>query len=91
MGLSPGTLFQLKSYDLLITDINMPRVSGIELMEKVRAAGMALPVIIATGVAPKEELTRYPWLQLVPTLLKPYTVAEFLEKVKEALARPPPY
>src|ERR1035441_6822218 len=33
------------SYDLLITDHNMPELSGLALVKKLRAARMALPVI----------------------------------------------
>jgi DNA-binding response OmpR family regulator len=73
------------SYDLMITDNNMPKVSGVELLKKLRAARMALPVIMATGALPKEEFTRYPWLQPDATLLKPYTVAEMLRTVKKVL------
>jgi DNA-binding response OmpR family regulator len=73
------------SYDLLITDNNLPKVSGVELLRKLRAARMALPVIMATGTVPKEEFTRHPWLQPAVTLLKPYTVAEFLGAVKKVL------
>lgn len=72
-------------YDLMITDNNMPKVSGVELLKKLRAARMALPVIMATGTLPKEEFTRYPWLQPAATLLKPYTIAELLGTVKEVL------
>ena len=50
------------SYDLLITDNRMPKVSGVDLLKKLRAARMVLPVIMATGTLPKEELARYPWL-----------------------------
>jgi len=76
---------QVKSFDLLITDNSMPKVTGIELIEKVRAAGMALPVIMATGVLPKDALARQPWLQPVATLIKPYTLVEFLGTVKTVL------
>lgn len=76
---------QLNSYDLLITDHNMPKVSGVELLKKVRSARMALPVIMATGVLPQEGFTRYPWLQPAATLLKPYTVDEMLGTVKKVL------
>ena len=72
-------------YDLLITDNNLPKVSGVELLMKVRAARMALPVIMATGTFPTQEFTRYPWLQPAVTLLKPYTVVEFLGAVKKVL------
>ena len=42
------------SYDLLITDNNMPKVSGVELLRKMRAARMAVPVIMATGTVPQK-------------------------------------
>ena len=63
----------------------MPRVSGVELLKKLRGARMALPAIMATGALPKEELTRYPWLQPAATLLKPYTVENLLGTVREVL------
>jgi DNA-binding response OmpR family regulator len=72
-------------YDLIITDNSMPRVSGVELLKKLRAARMALPVIMATGTLPTEEFTRYPWLQPAATLLKPYTLEELLGTVQEVL------
>ena len=73
------------SYDLLITDNNMPKLSGVELLKKLRAARMTLPVIMATGTLPKEEFTRFPWLQPAATLLKPYTVEALLRTVKKVL------
>ena len=41
-----------ESYALLITDHDMPGLSGLALIKKVRAARMALPVILATGTLP---------------------------------------
>ena len=76
---------QANKYDLLITDNRMPNVSGFKLIEKVRAAGMALPVIMATGIDPEEELTQQPWLRPAAVLLKPYSRAEFLGTVKSVL------
>jgi DNA-binding response OmpR family regulator len=73
------------SYDLLITDNNMPKVSGVELLKKLRAARMILPVIMATGTVPEEEFTSCPWLQPAATLLKPYSSAKMLETVKIVL------
>ena len=73
-------------YDLLITDHNMPRVTGVELIKKVRGARMELPVIMATGTLPEEEFARNPWLRPHATLLKPYTIGEMLRAVKEVLS-----
>ena len=72
-------------YDLLITDNEMPNVSGVELLKKLRAARMTLPVIMATGNVPALEFTRYPWIQPAAMLLKPYAIAELLGTVKTVL------
>ena len=73
------------SYDLLVTDNVMPKVTGVELLKKLRAARLALPVIMATGALPTQEFARYPWLEPAATLLKPYTAAELLRTVKKVL------
>ena len=87
-GAAAWEALQTSRYDLLITDNSMPKVSGIELLKKLRSARMALPVIMATGTLPAEEFTRSPWLQPVATLLKPFTFAELLGTVREFLAQP---
>jgi two-component system chemotaxis response regulator CheY len=76
---------QLKRYDLLITDHDMPHVTGFELLKKVRAARMPVPVIMATESLPKEEYRMFPLLQPAITLLHPYTTEEFLETVEGVL------
>ena len=76
---------QANRYDLLVTDNDMPKVSGVELIKKLHADRIALPVIMATGRIPTEEFTLYPWLKPAATLLKPYTVDELLITVKVVL------
>ena len=76
---------QSKAYDLLITDNNMPQMTGIELVNKLRSEEMKLPIILMSGTMPSEELKRHPWLQIQGTLLKPYTLAELFVTVKEVL------
>jgi CheY-like chemotaxis protein len=77
------------NYDLLITDNQMPKVSGLELIERLRAARMSLPVIMATGTLPKDEFTRAVWGKSTTLLLKPYTSAELLGTVAAALRLTP--
>lgn len=74
-----------RDYDLLVTDNEMPKVTGLELLKKVHAVGLALPVILATSTLPKDEFAHAPWLQPAAVLLKPYSVMEFLDTVKEVL------
>jgi CheY-like chemotaxis protein len=74
-----------ENYNLLITDNKMPRVTGMELIKKLRSEDMTLPVILASGTVPMEELKQYPWLQLAAMLPKPFTPAELLDTVKKVL------
>jgi DNA-binding response OmpR family regulator len=84
-GVEAWHALKSKPYDLLITDNNMPIVTGLELIKKLRAEDMTLPVILMSGTLPTEELEKHPWLQIQATLLKPYTLAELFRTVKEVL------
>ena len=84
-GAAAWRVLQANVYDLLITDNNMPKVSGVELVKKVRSAHMALPIIMASGNLPTGDLERNPWLEHVATLAKPFTGDELLGTVKKVL------
>ena len=57
----------------------------MELIKKLRSEDMLLPVILASGTVPDEELKRHPWLLLDATLTKPFTIEQLLEVVKQVL------
>ena len=84
-GAAAWKALQANVYDLLITDNNMPKVSGVELDKKVRSARMALPVILVSGNLPTGELDRNPWLRPVATLAKPFAGEELLGTVERVL------
>jgi DNA-binding response OmpR family regulator len=79
-------ILQYNQYDLLVTDYHMPKMSGVELLKKVRAAHVVLPVIMVSGTMPIEKLKQHPWLQIDATLAKPYTPDELLARVREVLS-----
>jgi DNA-binding response OmpR family regulator len=74
-----------RSYDLLITDHNMPKVTGIELVRALRSARMTLPVVLMSGTLPEEALVQNSSLQLAGTLLKPFTMEELAGTVRKVL------
>lgn len=68
-------------YHLLITDHSMPQLSGVELVKRLRAARMALPVILASAGTP----TNIEELQLAAMLTKPFSPDKLVQTVQEIL------
>jgi DNA-binding response OmpR family regulator len=78
-------VLQTSGYDLMVTDNEMPKVTGIDLLKKLHAARLAVPVIMATGTLPVDEFARHPWLQPAAMLIKPYTLDELVGTVRQVL------
>lgn len=87
-GADAWDMLQLNQYDLIVTDNNMPKVSGMELLLKLHESRLKLPVILVTGTLPQAKLERHPWLEIKAVkaiLLKPHTFDELLKTVKSVL------
>jgi DNA-binding response OmpR family regulator len=84
-GAAGWEALQANNYNLLITEHSLPKLTGVELVRKLRAAHLALPVVMAAGRLPTYELARNPSLQLAATLLKPFAVDALLDTVKNVL------
>jgi CheY-like chemotaxis protein len=84
-GATAWDKLQRINYDLLVTDHEMPKLTGVELLRNLHAASMLLPKIMVTGAYPTGEFMRCPWLLPTATLLKPYTFSQLAEIVKEVL------
>jgi CheY-like chemotaxis protein len=69
--------------DLLVTDITMPGIDGLELARQARAQRPLLPVLYLTAYA--ELLADKTQVVLGPILRKPYRVAEFARQVEALL------
>jgi len=76
---------QANDYNLLITEHDLPRLTGVQLIRKVRAARLNLPVVMVAGKLPTRELARNPSLRFAATLLKPLPVDALLDMVKIVL------
>jgi two-component system response regulator HydG len=84
-GAAGWEALQTQSYDLVITDNKMPRLTGIEMIAKLRAANLTLPVIMATGFLPIHQFIRRPWLQPDIAMERPITNDDLLAAVNKIL------
>lgn len=71
--------------DLLITDVRMPGVSGLEVVSWLRAARWAMPIILMTAF-PEDAVATAATRFGVRLLAKPFSLTHFGEVVGEAMA-----
>ena len=78
---------QENSYDLIILDVMLPKISGFDLLKKIRNQGNDTPVIMLT--AKGEEIDRVLGLELGADdyVTKPFSLRELLARVKAILRR----
>jgi len=71
----------------VVLDVRMPDINGLELQERLRAAGATLPVIIVTGHADVAMAVRAMKAGAFDFIEKPYADSLMLERVQAALAQ----
>src|SRR5687767_6814234 len=75
-----------QNFDLIVTDIWMPEMDGIQFLKEMRGAGNKTPVIAVSGGAPNAPLTYTAPLASTfganMVLYKPFHSAELLEAIK---------
>jgi two-component system response regulator FlrC len=71
--------------DLLVTDLRMPDLSGIELLRAVRQAGGDMPILVITAYGTVEDAVTAMKLGAFDLLTKPFSPADVLRLVARAL------
>jgi DNA-binding NtrC family response regulator len=74
-----------RRFDLLITDINMPHIDGIELLRKMKRAGRKEKVILMTGEPIDQSRLNKEIQPVFDQLKKPFRMNKFLQVVSSAL------
>jgi len=73
-GLEALGLWQEGRFDLVLTDVNMPKMNGYELAAQLRAMNVTLPIIGATANAMLDESERCQSAGMNHCLIKPFTL-----------------
>ena len=74
-------------FDLLLLDIKMPRVDGLELLEKLRERPRKVPAIVLSGSDLMADRERARALGAIDYVHKAMDYAEFRDSLKAALSR----
>ena len=80
-------LFMDEAIELVITDIVMPDVSGLELLETMRLHRPSLPIVLVTGANTRDNLSEALTRGADGLVAKPFSRAELQEAVEKALDR----
>jgi len=78
-------LLQQKEYDLIITDLKMPGMNGIEVLKAVKGLQPDVPVIMITGYATVDTAVEAMKNGATDYISKPFTPQQILEKIDKAL------
>lgn len=74
--------------DVLLLDIMLPLLNGYEVCQRVRSAGLTLPIVMLTAKGQEEEIVRGLELGADDYVTKPFGIRELMARVKRLLHRP---
>ena len=76
--------FNNEKYDLIISDINMPKLDGMEMLEKIRGIDKQVPVIFVTARHESDILLKAIELQISSFIIKPLSIDAITEVINKA-------
>lgn len=82
-------VLQAGDFDFLVTDWNMPGMTGIELLKAVRADAKlaSLPVLMVTAESKRDQIVEAAQAGVNGYIVKPFTAATLKEKIDKIFER----
>ena len=84
-GTDAVQLVKENDFDVVLMDIHMPGISGIEATQKIREFNKALPIIALTAVTIDENLDEFFRVEFNEIIPKPFKPEEFFEKIHDTV------
>jgi len=81
------SMFQAKKYDIIITDINMPKMNGIELISHIHEINRSMPILILSAYSDTDYFLQSIKLGVDGYLLKPLEIDQFFSAIYKILNR----
>ena len=86
-GVDADTALSMQSFDLLILDLGLPKMPGLEVLRRLRARRNAVPVLMLTAHGSVEERVRGLDLGADDYLAKPFALTELEARARALLRR----
>ena len=74
-----------KEIDLIITDVNMPILNGLDMVKEIKKININIPIIVATAFSNKEYLLEAIDIGVDKYVLKPIDIAKLLQVMSQSL------
>lgn len=78
-------MLDTSQYDLIITDLKMPEMDGLEFMRLVRRKNPDINIVVITGYPSQESIKEALSLRIIDYLPKPFSPAHLLEVTNNAI------
>ena len=78
-------------YDVIILDIMLPKINGIEVLKRARASGIQTPILMLTAKSTTEDKITGLDAGADDYLAKPFVVEELLARIRALIRRKPSY
>lgn len=79
------SLLKEHSISLVITDLKMPQMDGLELLQRIKQFDQSIRVIVVTGYASLQTASECIHAGAADFIKKPFSIAQIRESVKKAL------
>jgi len=79
--------FQTKKFDLILTDINMPKMNGIEMVTKIRETNKEIPILILSAYNESGYFIETIKQGVEGYLLKPIDLNQFITMINKAIEK----
>lgn len=86
-GLDGLNKIRKQKYDLIILDVNLPKLDGFAILEKVRESAPTQPIIMISARTDKDDVTHGLRLGADDYVRKPFSVEELVLRIENRLKR----
>jgi two-component system response regulator VanR len=89
-GIEALEIFKREHIDVIITDLDMPNLGGIELIKEIRRDNKQISIIVLTAHSDTDSLLEASNLQIDGYVIKPITLSKILTPLSNAIQRSKP-